>query len=55
MNFFVFSVKAFYFSKFHEDEAKHDKLNFKRALTVVFEVKNSTGKFCLNFCKLIGK
>ena len=28
-NFFVFSVKTFLFSKFHENEAKNDKSNFK--------------------------
>ena len=27
--FFVFSVEAFYFSKFLEKEAKHYKLNFE--------------------------
>ena len=31
---FVFPVEAFQFSKFHENEAKHDKLNCKRGLTV---------------------
>ena len=31
--FFIFSLKAV-FSKFHENSAKDDKPNFKRALTV---------------------
>ena len=29
------------FSKFHENEAKLDKGDFKRGLTVTFKVKNS--------------
>ena len=39
IDYFVFSVEAFQFSKFHENEAKHDKRNFKRGLTVTFKVK----------------
>ena len=31
---FGFAVEAFQFSKFHENEAKHNKLNCKRGLTV---------------------
>ena len=38
---FVFSEEIFYFSKFHENEAKPDKHNPKRSLTVTSEVKNS--------------
>ena len=32
------SMAAFQFSEFHENEAKHDKLNFKKGLTVTFEI-----------------
>lgn len=39
--FYCFLVEAFLFSKFQENEAKHDKYNFKRRLTATFEVKNS--------------
>ena len=38
---FVSSVEAFQFSKSHENDAKHDKRDFKRCLTVTFEVKYS--------------
>ena len=41
IEFFVFPVEAFQFSKFHENDTKHDKRNFKRGLTVTFMVKNS--------------
>ena len=41
IEFFVFQVEAFQFSKFHEKIAKLDKGNFKRGLTVTFKVKNS--------------
>ena len=34
---FFFSVKAFKFCKCHENEAKYDRCNFKRGLTVTFE------------------
>ena len=37
---FCFLVRD-WFSKFYENETKHDKHNFKRTLTVTFEVKNS--------------
>ena len=37
----VFRVEAFQFSKFHINEAKHDKHNFKRGLNVIFKVKSS--------------
>ena len=40
IEFFVFSVEAFRFSKFQENESKHDKRNIKRGLTMTFEVKN---------------
>lgn len=39
--FFDFPGEVFLFSKFHEDEVKHGKRNFKRDLTVAFKVKNS--------------
>ena len=38
---FVFSLKAFWFSKFYENEVKPDKRNFKRDFMVITEVKNS--------------
>ena len=38
---FVFLVEAFQFSKFHKNEAKLDKGNSKRGLTMTFKVKNS--------------
>ena len=41
IEFFVFKVEAYQFSKFHENVAKLDKDNFKRDLTVTFKVKNS--------------
>ena len=37
---FVFLMEAFLFSKFYENEAKHDKRNFKRGLSMTFVVKN---------------
>ena len=41
IKFFIFPVEAFKCFKFHENEAKHDKSDFKRGLTVTFQVKNS--------------
>ena len=41
IEFFVFTVEAFQFFKFHDSEAKHHKRNFKRGLTVTLEVKQS--------------
>ena len=38
---FVFSVDASRFSRFHENESKHNQINFNRGLTVRFKVKNS--------------
>ena len=38
---FLFSVEALQFSRFHENESKHNQLNFNRGLTVRFKVKNS--------------
>ena len=32
IDFFVFSVEVFQFSKLHQNEAKHDKVNFKSQL-----------------------
>lgn len=40
IEFFVFLVDTFPFSKFHENEAKLDKDDFKRGLTVTLKVKN---------------
>ena len=37
----VFQVEAFQFSKFLDSEAKLEKGDFKRGLTVAFKVKNS--------------
>ena len=34
IKFFVFSEEAFKFSKFHENETKHEKRNFERGLIV---------------------
>ena len=42
----VFSVEDFLFSKFHETEAKQDRHNFKRGLTLTFKAKNLQ-----NYCK----
>ena len=51
---FVFSVESFWFLEFHEKEAKSDKRNFTRGVTVSFEVKihKITGKIGFIFCKL---
>ena len=46
IEFFVFQVEAFRFSKLHENEIKHGKGNLKKGLTVKFKVK----KF-LKICK----
>ena len=53
IDFLVFLMKTFHFSKFHENEAKHDKLNLKRGLTLTFKVKNSNNywKNWLTFLK----
>ena len=40
IEFYVFHVEAFQFSKFHENVAKLGKGNFKRGLTMTFKVKN---------------
>ena len=49
----VFMIKAFQFSKFHENEVK--KLNFKRGLTVTFKAKINkiTEQIGLKFLKLL--
>ena len=47
--FFIFPVEGFQFSKFHENEAIHDKRNFKRGLTVTFNVKNLKNCWCSKF------
>ena len=44
IEFLVFSVEAFQFSKFYKKEAKHDKRNFKRGLS---EIHKTTGKIGL--------
>ena len=41
---FVFPVGAFQFSKFHQNEVKYDKSNFKRDLSVSFKAKKSSSK-----------
>ena len=41
IEFFVFRLEAFQFSKFHENVAKLDKGIFGRGLTVTIKVKNS--------------
>ena len=41
IDYFVFSMEVFQFSKFYENEAKCDKRSFKKGLTVTFKVKNS--------------
>ena len=41
IEFFVFSVEDFEVLKFYENEAKREKLNFKRGLSVAFMVKNA--------------
>ena len=38
---FIFSEEASQFSKFHENESKHNYVNFNRGLTVKLKVKNS--------------
>ena len=37
IEFFVFLVNAFQSSKFHESEAKPDKGDYKRGLTMTFK------------------
>ena len=37
IEFFIFLIKTFEFSKFYENEAKHDKINSRRGLTVIFK------------------
>ena len=41
IEFFVFQLEDFQFSKFYENVAKLDKGKFKRGLTVTFKIKNS--------------
>ena len=41
IEFFVFQVEAFQFSKFHENVDKLDKGNFMRGLAMTFKVKIS--------------
>ena len=40
IKFFVFSKVAFQYSEVYEKEAKHDKHNYKRGLSVEFDIKN---------------
>ena len=37
---FIFLGESFRFSKFHEDEWKHDYRKFKKSLTETFKIKN---------------
>lgn len=37
IDYFVFSMEVFQFSKFYENEAKRDKRSFKKGLTVTFK------------------
>ena len=55
IEFFVFRLEAFQFSKFHENVAKLDKGIFERDLTVTIKVKNSQNywKSGLKFYKFI--
>ena len=41
IEFIVFQVEAFQFSKFRESETKLDKNDYKRGLNATFKVKNS--------------
>ena len=41
VKYFAFPVEAFWFSESHENEAKHDKSNFKRGSILAFKVNNS--------------
>ena len=41
VKYFAFPVEAFWFFKSHENEAKHDKRNFKRGSILAFKVNNS--------------
>ena len=41
IDFFIFPVEDFRFSKTHDEEPKHGKRYFKRGLTVVFNIENS--------------
>ena len=50
IKFFIFSVEAFQFSKFYENEANHDKRSYERSLSVAFEVRN--GETGLEICIL---
>ena len=54
INCFVFSVASFQLSEIYENNAKHDKSNFRRGLTVIFEQKipKITKKVGLKFDKL---
>ena len=42
IEYFDCSTEAFEFSKLYEDEINHDKRNFKRVLSVAFEVRNAS-------------
>ena len=41
IEFFIFPVEVFQFSKVHGNEAKHEKRYFQRGLTVTFKINNS--------------
>ena len=55
IDFSIFLVGAFQFYKFHENEAKHDKHNFEKGLTVTFKIKSLQNywKNCLKFGELM--
>ena len=55
IEFSIFSVESFQIFKFHENEAKHNKHNFKRGLTLTFEIKSFLNywKTVLRFFELI--
>ena len=40
IDFSIFPVGAFQFYKCHENDAKHDKHNFEKGLTVTFRIKS---------------
>ena len=40
IDFSVFPVLSFQFSKFHENEAKYDERKIEKGLTVTFKIKS---------------
>ena len=51
IEFFIFPVQKFFkeFSRFYENEAKHDKRNFEKSLTVTRDIQDQ------KFVKLLEK